>query len=145
MSVTLRHRLRSRPVLSALAVVIAVAVDAHADDGVGLWIKNTSPVPVTVSVDGAEACQLEAPIYRDCSTTIEKRTAKKITKLTEKKRCSTNNLKISCITNIPAAGADVSLRRSDGIEYKVRAAKGGTLYLCVEPKRLTNCFGTKLQ
>jgi len=59
--------------------------------------------------------------------------------------CTTNNLKISCITNVPATGADVALKRSDGVDYKMRVAKGGTLYLCVEPTSLTDCFGRKLQ
>jgi hypothetical protein len=113
------------------------AVVARADDTVGLWIKNTAPVPVVVTVDGAQACSLEAPVYAPCKD--------KITQLTpEKKTCTTNNLKISCITNVPASGAEVSLRRGDGVEYKVHAAKDGTLYLCVEPTALTDCFGTKL-
>jgi hypothetical protein len=136
--------------LEALGKVVAAAMfalvgAARADDSVGLWVKNTSPAPVTVTVDGVQACLLDAPVYRDCSTTVDKKTADKITKLTEKKQCTVNNLKISCITNVPAAGANVSLRRADGVEYKARAAKGGTLYLCVEPKALTDCFGKKLQ
>ena len=67
----------------------------------------------------------------------------KITKLTNvKKMCSSNSLKISCITDVPASGADVTLKRADGVAYKVRAGKGGTLYICVEPTALTDCFGT---
>jgi hypothetical protein len=130
--------------LAAMLAAVSVGV-AHADDAVGLWVKNTSPVPVTVSVDGTQACVLEAPVFGECAPHASKKTQDKITKLTEKKTCTINNLKISCITNVPAAGADVSLRRSDGIEYKLRAAKGGTLYLCVEPAALTDCFGKKIQ
>jgi len=133
-----------RALLFAAAMLALVGGASRADDSVGLWIKNTAPFPVTVTVDGAQACALEAPVYRECNYTVDKRKADKIIKLTEKKQCTTNNLRISCITNVPAAGADVTLRRGDGVEYKVRAAKGGTLYLCIEPTALTNCFGTKL-
>lgn len=129
----------------AVAMLLLFAGVARADDAVGLWVKNTSPVPVTVSVDGAQACALEAPVFGPCAPHASKKTQEKITKLTEKKTCTTNNLKISCITNVPAAGADVSLKRSDGVEYKVHAAKGGALYLCVEPTALTDCFGKKIQ
>lgn len=134
----------SRTVFFA-AMLVASASIVRADDAVGLWVKNTSPVPVTVSVDGTQACVLEAPVYGECAPHADKKTQEKITKLTEKKTCTTNNLKISCITNVPAAGANVSLRRSDGVEYKLRAAKGDSLYLCVEPKALTDCFGKKIQ
>jgi len=132
-----------------MARLIAVAMlaligTAHADDSVGLWVKNTAPMPVIVSVDGVEACKLEAPVYKACKDDVD---ISKITKgkKPEAKFCTANNLKISCITNVKASGADVSLRRIDGVEYKVRAAKGGKLYLCVEPTALTDCFGTKLQ
>ena len=134
----------SKTVFLAAALAISAGI-ARADDAVGLWVKNTSPVPVTVSVDGTQVCALEAPVFGECAPHASKKTQDKITKLTEKKTCTVNNLKISCITNVAAAGADVSLRRSDGVEYKLRAAKGGTLYMCVEPTALTDCFGKKIQ
>jgi hypothetical protein len=130
---------------AALVLLLLSASPAYADESVGLWIKNTAPFPVTVNVDGAQACALEAPTYRECNYTVDKKKRDKIIKLTEKRQCTTNNLKISCITNVRAAGANVTLRRGDGLEYKLRAAKGGTLYLCIEPTALTDCFGKKLQ
>jgi hypothetical protein len=124
--------------LIVCALIATVGAAQAADDTVGLWIKNTAPAVVVVSVDGAEVCRLDAPIYAKCGDPV-------ITKLNPtQKMCTTNNLKISCITNVKASGVDVLLRRGDGVEYKVRAAKGGTLYLCVEPKALTDCFGKKL-
>jgi hypothetical protein len=124
--------------LIVCALIATGGVAEAADDTVGLWIKNTAPAVVVVSVDGAEVCRLDAPIYAKCGDPV-------ITKLNPtQKMCTTNNLKISCITNVKASGVDVLLRRGDGVEYKVRAAKGGTLYLCVEPKALTDCFGKKL-
>jgi hypothetical protein len=131
--------------LAPLTLLVLSVGSAYADDNVGLWIKNTAPFPVTVNVDGAQACALEAPTYRECNYTVDKKKRDKIIKLTEKRQCTTNNLKISCITNVRAAGANVTLRRGDGVEYKVRAAKGGTLHLCIEPTALTDCFGNKLQ
>jgi len=122
----------------------------RAEESVGLWVKNTAPMPVTVSVDGAEACKLEAPVYKACKSDIPeipsagKGKGKKAPK-PEQKFCTTNNLKISCITNVKASGANVVLQRLDGVSYRLRAAKGGTLYLCVEPTALTDCFGKKLQ
>jgi hypothetical protein len=118
---------------------------ARAEETVGLWVKNTAPMPVVVSVDGVEACRLEAPVYKACKDEVDISKVTKGKKKPEAKFCTTNNLKISCITNVPAAGANVSLRRIDGVEYKMRAAKGGTLYLCIEPTALTDCFGKKLQ
>jgi hypothetical protein len=125
-------------------LLLGVAGVVHAEETVGLWIKNTAPMPVTVSVDGVEACKLEAPVYKECKGDVD---ISKITKgkKPEQKFCTTNNLKISCITNVKASGADVVLQLLDGATYKQRAAKGGTLYLCVEPKALTDCFGKKLQ
>jgi hypothetical protein len=80
--------------------------------------------------------------------TLERRSTNrgaKIKKLTpQNKNCTTNNLKISCITNVKAAGADVTLKRGDGLEYKVRAGTDEPRYLCVEPTALTDCFGKKL-
>lgn len=130
---------------AAVVLTLLLPVLAHADESVGLWVKNTSSMPVTVSVDGAPACQLEAPVNGECAPKVDKKTAHTIKKFSEKKTCTVNSLKISCITDIPAAGADVSLRRSDGVEYKLRAAKGGTLYLCVDASALTDCFGKKIQ
>ena len=125
-----------------MALVLCVGSAAHAEpDKVGLWVKNTSAVPVSVVVDGVEACKLEAPVYIPCSTKITKLNPAK----DKGKKCTSNTLKISCITNVPAAGADVALKRSDGVAYNVRVAKGGALYLCVEPAALTDCFGVKLQ
>jgi hypothetical protein len=129
----------------AAAALLVIAGAARADDSVGLWVKNTSTLPVTVTVDGAQACQLEAPQYGPCAPKVDKKTAQTIKKYSEKKSCTVNSLKISCITNVPAAGADVSIRRADGVEYKLRAAKGGTLYLCVDANALTDCFGKKIQ
>ena len=103
---------------------------------VGVWIKNTSASPVVVSVGGAQACSLEAPVYTPC--------VDKLTKLAKKTQCTTNNLKISCIANVPASGADVQLKRGDGGEYKVHAGKDAALYICIEPAGLTDCFGSKL-
>jgi hypothetical protein len=122
--------------IAACLVLLASAAQAE-EETVGLWIKNTSPAPVTVTIDGQVACRLEAPAYVPCQG--------KISKLEDKKVCANNALKMSCITNVKAAGADVALKRGDGIEYKVRAAKDGGLYLCVEPAALTDCFGQKLQ
>jgi hypothetical protein len=123
------------------AMMVSVGLAQAEPEKVGLWVKNTSAVPVSVVVDGVEACKLEAPAYIPCST--------KITKLNPAKdkgrKCTSNTLKISCITNVPAAGADVALKRSDGVAYNLRVAKGGALYLCVEPAALTDCFGVKLQ
>ena len=123
----------------AALVVASIGIAYAEPEVVGLWVKNTAPAAVSVVVDGVEACKLEAPAYSPCSSQITKLTNDK------KKMCTTNNLKISCITNVPAAGADVTLKRGDGISYKVRAAKDGGLYLCVEPEALTDCFGRKLQ
>jgi hypothetical protein len=131
-------------VLAATIAIIACVGVAHADDSVGLWVKNTSILPVIVTVDGGEACRLEAPVYGPCGAKLDKKTAQTIKKYSEKKSCTVNSLKISCITNIPATGANVSIKRGDD-EYKLRAAKGGTLYLCVEAKALTDCFGKKIQ
>ncbi len=117
---------------------------AYADDAtVGLWIKNTSPVAVSVVVGGAQACALEAPVQGVCAPKLDKKTAQTIKKYSDKKTCTTNALKISCIAQVPAAGADVTLKRADGVEYKVRTGVGD--HVCVEPNGLTDCFGKKLQ
>jgi hypothetical protein len=128
-----------RTCVAIASCVLAASVGwAHAEgETVGLWIKNTSPATVVVTVDGAPACTLEAPLYRPCHD--------KITQLTpNKKTCTTNNLKISCITDVKASGVAIRLKRSDGVEYNVRAGKDANLYLCIEPAGLTDCFGTKL-
>ena len=128
---------RARGLVIAACLAVASAGLAHAEgESIGLWIKNTSPVAVAVFVDGAQVCSLEAPLYAPC--------VDKLTKLTNKKVCSTNNLKISCVTSVSAAGAAIRLKRSDGIEYNVRAGEDANLYLCIEPAGLTDCFGTKL-
>jgi hypothetical protein len=133
------------PSAAAAMLAASIATAPAEEDLVGLWIKNTAPTPVTVSVDGAPACQLEAPVYKECKDQMPSQLKGKLKgKLAEKKNCTVNNLKISCITNVKASGVDVAVRRGDGIEYKVRAARGGTLHLCIEPKTLTDCFGTTL-
>lgn len=131
-----------RTLISVVLLLGSGGLVSAEEETVGLWIKNTAPMPVTVLVDGTEACKLEAPVYKTCKGDVD---ISKITKDKPKEKfCTVNNLKISCITNVKASGVDVMIRRLDGVEYKVRAAKGGTLYLCVEPKSLTDCFGTKL-
>jgi len=135
----------TRPVAAVAVLALLLPTLAAADDSVGLWVKNSSTLPVTVTVDGAEACKLEAPEFGACAPHVDKKTAHSMAKYSDKKTCTVNSLKISCITNVPAAGADVSIKRSDGVEYKLRAAKGGTLYLCVEANALTDCFGKKIQ
>ena len=123
--------------IAAICVLFATAVaPAHADDEtVGIWIKNTSPAPVVVTVDGATACTLAAPVFGPCHDPLNK----------ESKTCTTNNFAISCVTSVKASGADINLTRGDGIAYKLRARKGINMYLCVEAKNLTDCFGKKLQ
>ncbi len=123
--------------IAACVLVASVGVVRAEGDTVGLWVKNTSPAAVVVTVDGAPACTLEAPLYRPCHDKISQLTP-------NKKTCTTNNLKISCITDVKASGVAVRLKRADGIEYNVRAGKDANLYLCIEPAGLTDCFGTKL-
>jgi len=136
---SLRRGGRGRGAIFLFPCVLAASIGLARAEGesVGLWIKNTAPVAVAVTIDGAPACSLEAPVYQPCHD--------KITQLTpNKKTCTTNNLKISCITDVKASGAAVRLKRADGIEYNVRAGKEANLYLCIEPAGLTDCFGTKL-
>jgi len=142
-------------VLASVLMIASSVVVVRAEETVGLWVKNTAPMPVTVMVDGAEACKLEAPVYKTCKDDLSipgvapegkgKGKGKKEPAKAQEKFCTTNNLRISCITNVKASGADVVVQRLDGVSYKLRAAKGGTLYLCIEPNGLTDCFGKKLQ
>ncbi len=126
----------SAPVVIAACALLAGASIAQAEDEtVGIWIKNTSPAPVVVTVDGATACTLSAPVFGPCHDPLNK----------ESKTCTTNNFAISCVTSVKASGADIKLTRGDGVAYKLRASKGINMYLCVEARNLTDCFGKKLQ
>ena len=118
-----------------IALLAGVAIARAEEETVGIWIKNTAPSPVVVTVDRATACTLAAPVFGPCHDPLNK----------ESKTCTTNNFAISCVTSVKASGADINLTRGDGIAYKLRARKGINMYLCVEAKNLTDCFGKKLQ
>lgn len=130
----LTRAMRGAGGLAALSMSYALAAHAEEPETVGVWIKNTAPVPVTVAVDNEQVCSLEAPIMGPCKDPFS----------SAKTTCPTNGLKISCVANVPSSGAQITLKRGDGVDYKVRAGKDGALHLCIEPKGLTNCFGTKL-
>src|SRR5262245_27480494 len=117
------------PLFVAAAALVALSGAARAEEEtVGLWVKNTAPMPVTVLVDGVEACKLEAPVYKACKDDLSipgvapegkgKGKGKKEPAKPQQKFCTTNNLRISCITNVKASGADVVLQRLDGVSYK---------------------------